>query len=53
MIEQPWQAWELAQADTDRYRSMSPQEVGTSPTSLGLDFQCTIESPSVELAKLA
>ncbi len=26
-IEQPWQAWELAQADTDRYRSMSPAEV--------------------------
>ena len=27
VIEQPWQAWELAQADTDRYRSMSPAEV--------------------------
>ena len=27
VIEQPWQAWELAQADTDRYRSMSPDQV--------------------------
>ena len=30
-IEQPWQAWELAQADTDRYRSMSPAEVRLAP----------------------